>query len=445
MKEAKGLKVERIALHGYGIAHFQGKTIFIPYTAIGDIVDIRITQEKKDIAFGSVIRYQSRPKEIIEAPCEAFGPKGQCGGCDWLMAPYKTQLRWKDILIKGIFEPFVDPALIQEITPSPVEYGYRNKAFFPVSSRKGRLIFGMYQSWTHTVIPHKACQIQMPIFDKIAQRVIELAQKSKVQAYEETKHAGNLRQIGFRSSSDGKEILLILVTKSARLPFSNLLVKQITSEFPLITGIIQNIQRNRSNVILGDDDRVLWGKAFITERFHGLSFRVHYRSFLQVNPGASSLIVDTLREQLGSAKRVIDAYSGIGTIGLSLASQIRELSLIEEVPEAVEDARRNAELNKIKDVEFYCGRVEDLLGKVITRDQYAIILDPPRSGLAEQVPGVIARARIPKVLYLSCNPMTLARDLKSFLAKGYSLKLLKPFDMFPQTWHIETLAVLERT
>ena len=119
----------------------------------------------------------------------------------------KKALRRKDILIKGIFEPFVDPALIQEITPSPVEYGYRNKAFFPVSSRKGRLIFGMYQSWTHTVIPHKACQIQMPIFDKIAQRVIELAQKSKVKAYEETKHAGNLRQIGFRSSSDGKEIL----------------------------------------------------------------------------------------------------------------------------------------------------------------------------------------------------------------------------------------------
>jgi len=444
LKELTGLLVEKLALHGYGIAHAIGKTIFIPHTAPGDRVDVVLTQERKDIAFASVKRFQKRAPGLQDPGCEVFGGKDACGGCDWLMAPYKLQLEWKDALVHSVFDSFVDPALIRSIKASPQERFYRNKAFFPVSSAKGRLYYGMYQSWTHTVIPHKQCQIQMPVFDKIAQRVIELAQKAGTQAYQEQKHAGNLRQIGMRSSADGSEIVVVIVTKSARLPFTQLLVKHLCHEFPQIVGIVQNIQRERSNVILGKDDRLLWGKPYITEKILGQSFRVHYRSFLQVNPGTSALILQDMKSLVGAKDKVLDAYSGIGTIGLSLADRAAKLSLIEEVPEAVEDATRNAEINKIRNAEFQLGKVEELLRKSLRSSYDTIIFDPPRVGLDEAIPSLVAKAGISRVLYLSCNPMTLSRDLKAFFSRGYRLVELQPYDMFPQTWHIETLAVLQK-
>ncbi len=448
MRELKGLKVEKIALHGYGIAHSANRTIFVPYTVPGDVVDIHLTEQRKDIAFGSVTRYVSRPDFTIKPSCDAFGPKAQCGGCDWLMTPYAKQLEWKQELIHGVFDTVIDPHLIQPIVPSPQETGYRNKAFFPVSSRKGRLIFGMYQSWTHSVVPHRACQIQMPIFDVIAQRIIMLAQKAGTQAYQEDSHGGNLRQIGFRSNSDGSQIVVVLVTKSSKLPFTQLLVKHLNTEFPQITGIVQNIQRRRTNVILGDEDKLLFGKPWITEDIRGLKFQVHYKSFLQVNSGTMDLIGKRLALILGSGKRVIDAYSGIGSIGLGLAAACKQLTLIEENPQAVEDARLNAEANKITNVSFYTGRTEIELGKlahVRSGDKArfeSIIVDPPRAGLDPEVIKAIAQANLNQVIYLSCNPMTLARDIKLLSAKGYQVKSLQPFDMFPQTWHIETLVEL---
>ena len=448
MRELKGLKVEKIALHGYGIAHTGGRTIFIPYTVPGDVVDIHLTEQRKDIAFGNVTNYVSRPDFTIKPSCDAFGPKYQCGGCDWLMVPYPMQVAWKEELIHGVFDTVIDPSVIQPMVPSPKETGYRNKAFFPVSSRKGRLIFGMYQSWTHSVVPHRACQIQMPIFDIIAQRVIMLAQKAGTQAYQEDTHGGNLRQIGFRSNAEGNQIVVILVTKSSKLPFTQLLVKSLTTEFPQITGIIQNIQRRRTNVILGDEDKVLYGSPSITEIIHGLSFRVHYKSFLQVNPGTMDLIGKRMTAMLGGGKRVIDAYSGIGSIGLLMAAANKQISMIEENAQAVEDARLNAENNKITNVAFYTGKTEVELGKLThhrvgDKARYdSLIVDPPRAGLDPEVIRAIAQSGLSQIIYLSCNPMTLARDIKLLSAKGYRVKSLQPFDMFPQTWHIETLVEL---
>lgn len=444
MKDIQKLEIERIALHGYGIGHGMGRTIFVPYTAPGDLVDIRITLQKKDIAFAEVTRYHQRNPDIITPDCEAFGPPAACGGCDWLMAPYRLQLSWKDHLIRGVFESFVDSSLIKPIVASPQPDHYRNKAFFPVSSRKSMLIYGMYQSRSHYVIPHKSCKIQNTKFDLIAAKVLKLAEKAGVQAYQEAKHSGNLRQIGMRANHDASQIVLILVTKSGRLPFAGLLIKQISTAFPEISGIVQNIQRERSNVILGHEDKLLWGKNYIEERILGNSYRAHYRSFLQVNHGVNSLILECMKTIAGQGKRILDAYSGIGSIALSLASQSHSVLGIEEVPEAVEDARLNAKLNGITNAQFDCARVEDVLDQSTEHSWDMVVFDPPRSGLADTIPDIIAEAGIREILYLSCNPMTLARDLKAFVSKGYQILEIQPFDMFPHTWHIETLAYLKR-
>ena len=446
MKDLKSLKIEKIAMQGYGLGYFQGKTIFVPYTVPGDVVEIKYTHQKKDIAFGSVVSYTSRPSGVKDPGCEAFGPKAQCGGCDWLMADYSIQLLWKDELIHSIFDNIVPKERIQPIVASPRDTHYRNKAFYPVTSYKGRLSFGMYRGFTHDVVEHRSCKLQFEEFDAIARRVTILAQKAGIQAYQEEKHGGNLRQIGFRASSDHKEIVLILVTKSTKLPFSNLLVKSLTSEFPKLVGIVQNVNRRRTNVILGDEDKVLFGRPWLNESFMDLKFRVHYRSFLQVNPGTASLAVESIKPFLTGSRNVIDAYSGIGTIGLSLASLCRELTCIEETPEAVEDAKFNAETNNLSNVKFITGKVENVLEKLLDKKSAhdTIILDPPRSGVDEKVITAISGSALDKIIYLSCNPMTLARDVRHLQGKGFELVSLQPFDMFPQTWHIETLAYLRR-
>lgn len=448
MNEIKSLRIEKLAMQGYGIARHNGKTFFVSYTAPGDVVNVRVSHQRKDIAFAGVTRYVSRGEGVREPSCEAFGPQAQCGGCDWLMLPYDRQLEQKDLLIRELFEPFVDPAVMHPIVPSPEEEHYRNKAFFPVASHKGRLSFGMYRAFTHEVVPHKSCVLQMPEFDRIARTIIIHAQKAGVEAYREDKHGGNLRQIGFRASSDGKEILVILVTKSGRLAFTNLLVKALTAEYPSIVGIIQNINTRRTNVILGDMDKVLFGRPWINEVFLGQKFRVHYRSFLQVNPGTAELAVRRIRQLLGSPKHVIDAYSGIGTIGLSIASVCGEVTCIEETPEAVEDGSANASLNGVRNVGFIRGRVEDVLAKLLQEKGRsgidAMVLDPPRSGLDAKVISAISGVSIPKLIYMSCNPMTLARDIRALMEKGFVVSRLQAFDMFPQTWHIETLVELIR-
>jgi len=448
LKQILKLKIEKMAMGGLGIAYAEGKAIFVPYTAIGDIVDIDITVEKKDYAYGKVKKYISYSDLRVEVKCPSFAAEIPCGGCDWLMLKYSEQLKQKNQLLLELFSPFIDKALIYFPAPAPQIKHYRNKVFMPVGKniQTGKITFGMYARYSHQIVEHITCENHPPIFDQLANSLMEFCLKAKVEPYNEIEHRGQLRYIGFRGNSEGSQILVILVTLSGKLPFTNLLVKKLTSEFPAVKGIIQNINRQKGNVILGNETKLLYGSENLDDNLCGLKFRVNYRSFWQINTRTMEMIIFFLQDFVHPKDVIVDAYCGIGAIGLSLATKVKCVILLEEFPTAIEDARLNAVSNKIQNVSFRTGKVEDNLTEVLEKEKPdVLIMDPPRSGVQQKALEAIIQAQVKQILYLSCSPMTLARDLNTLLAgEEYKVVFLQPFDMFPNTWHIECLAYLQQ-
>ena len=407
--------------------------------------------QKKAIAFAKVQKYITRGPGTIEPPCPSFGPPLFCGGCDWLDLSYETQLKYKTELVKEQIQSLNSRIDIPDTIASPITQHYRNKAFMPVGKGEKSLEYGIYERWSHKIVPHKSCILHPPEFDLIAHRCLELMDNAKVQPYDETTHTGTLRHIGFRCSQDRKQILLILVTRSAKLPFSNLLVKKLCSEFPQISGIVQNINREKGNVILGDEEKILYGNPWIMEKINNLKFRIHYKSFWQVNSDMLQMIIKHIKDKVQPEDTVLDTFSGIGVLGLSLAQKVKEVVCIEELADAVEDGKFNCQLNHISNVVFHFGKTEDKLPEILNHtDKYnphipeVIILDPPRTGVSKSVLEEIINAKLSHILYLSCSPVTLRRDLNILLESGlYEIISIQPFDMFPQTWHIETLVELK--
>ncbi|MDD3535886.1 MAG: 23S rRNA (uracil(1939)-C(5))-methyltransferase RlmD [Candidatus Cloacimonetes bacterium] len=432
------LDIQKIAMGGMGLGFHDGRAIFVPYTAIGDSVEIEFTRTKKDHAFGRVIRYLKRGEGVKEPECSAFGEPNNCGGCDWLMLEYPKQLEYKSQLLSELFKDY--PQIeIAPIIASPQPRHYRNKVFLPV----GKANYGIYAKRSHEIIPHQACQNHPPIFDSIAQELFSLCQKAKVEAYDEVAHSGTLRHIGLRCNQDQNQVLVILVTRTARLPFSQSIVRALTQRFATISGIIQNINRHKSNVILGEEDKLLYGAYHLQDSLLGQSFNVHYRSFWQVNSGSMESILQELKSRIKPGKRLIDAYCGSGSIGIALADNALEIVGIEENPKAVENARSNAALNGLSNARFIAGKCEEILPELLQNmPADAIILDPPRSGVDEAALRGIIQAEIPELWYLSCSPLSLRRDIKLLETGGYELISLASFDMFPNTWHIEALACL---
>ena len=407
--------------------------------------------QKKAIAFAKVQKYITRGPGTIEPPCPSFGPPLFCGGCDWLDLSYETQLKYKTELVKEQIQSLNSRIDIPDTIASPITQHYRNKAFMPVGKGEKSLEYGIYERWSHKIVPHKSCILHPPEFDLIAHRCLELMDNAKVQPYDETTHTGTLRHIGFRCSQDRKQILLILVTRSAKLPFSNLLVKKLCSEFPQISGIVQNINREKGNVILGDEEKILYGNPWIMEKINNLKFRIHYKYFWQVNSDMLQMIIKYIKDKVQPEDTVLDTFSGIGVLGLSLAQKVKEVVCIEELADAVEDGKFNCQLNHISNVVFHFGKTEDKLPEILNhQDKYnphipeVIILDPPRTGVSKSVLEEIINAKLSHILYLSCSPVTLRRDLNILLESGlYEIISIQPFDMFPQTWHIETLVELK--
>ncbi|MCB5229854.1 MAG: 23S rRNA (uracil(1939)-C(5))-methyltransferase RlmD [Candidatus Cloacimonetes bacterium] len=444
------LKIEKHALGGYGLGWQDGKAVFVPYAHPGDEVEIRLERERKDVAFASVQSYLMRSEIPPQGLCDAFGPVEACGGCDWQDISYASQLRYKHELLSELFRNAGFEADIKAFVPSPHEFNYRNKAFMPVYESERGLSFGIYKRGSHLVVPHKSCRIHPPIFDTLALRTVQLCHQAGVQPYDENLHTGHLRHIGFRINREENLLLLILVTRTAKLPFWKLLVKKLQEEFPALTGVVQNINRQRGNVILGDEEKLLWGKGYLTDTLAGKQFRIQYNSFWQINTALMELIIEKLRKEMDAQCTLIDAFSGCGSIGISLADKTRQTICIESNPASVLDGEFNALQNGVANIGFVEAPCEDALPALMEDQSLSlkplnIILDPPRSGLQQPVLEALIASQAEKIFYLSCSPITLVRDLKTLCMDGpYRLVKLQPFDMFPQTWHIECLARLER-
>lgn len=437
------LKVEKIVHKGLGLGHYNGTPVFVHQGLPGDDVAARVIHKRGDVYFAEIFSYNTRSKNQIPVSCEAFK---ECGGCDWLHVAYEDQLRFKQEIINGFFSGLCsDKKIINKIHPSPDVFFYRNKIFLPVTSSGKDLIAGMYARRSHKVIPHKQCYLQPENSDRIIEVCLELLARANVPAYDEKRKKGTIRYIGLRYSRAEDKFLVIFVTNSRKLPFSKIICDKLLSNFSNISGIVQNINPGQTNTILGEESRILAGSEYLNEKVGSITYRTHYSSFFQVNPSQTEDVFEFIREQVNPQDIVIDAYSGIGAIGLYIAGSVKKVVFLEQQAQAVQDAKENCRINALSTCRFVHCKVEEELDAVLDKTGAGtIIFDPPRKGLDREIIKIVGTRKINKVIYISCDIATQRRDVELLRESGFRIEIIQPFDMFPHTYHIENLVVLNR-
>ena len=435
------IQIEKLVFKGYGLGFENFRPVFVLNAVPGDILDVKIINQKKDVLFGQIHRIIKSSKFRIKPECDVFG---KCGGCDWLNISYQEQLRFKQVIITEIFHK-IQRGKIDQIISSPNQFYYRNKSFLPLAELNNEPIIGMFERNSHRVISHHKCFIQPEIFDQISSQFLVYIKQSKASIYNEIAGKGTIRHLGFRISQATSEILVIIVTRSSKLPFTKQLVRTLTGKFPQITGIIQNINPARGNKILGNKEKILFGKSFLEDQLGNIKFQINYLSFFQVNNGTAEKMYAYIQDNIKENSNVIDAYSGIGAIGLFISQKAKKVFCVENNEQAVLDAEYNARRNNIRNCKFFKSDVEKKVSEFCDKKKInTIIFDPPRKGLKERIIKTVSKNKIEKVIYVSCNPSTQVRDVVKFIENGYQIEKIQPFDMFPQTYHIENVIILER-
>ena len=432
---------------GHGVGRVDGFALFIPGALPGERVRVKVVKVKKQYGYGKLLDILSASPHRTEPACPVYA---RCGGCQWQHLDYAEQLQWKR-------QQVVDAlARIGGLSSVPVHptigmahpWQYRNKAQVPVGLADGRVVTGFYAPRSHRVIPMERCGIQHPAAEKVLRAVREWAQRWRIAVYDEERHAGLLRHVVVKTGFATGEVMAILVTNGERVPHVQDLIARLRRAVPGLVSVIQNIQTERTNVIFGERSRVLWGRDVIYDRIGDIRFAISARSFYQVNPLQTEVLYAKAVEYAGLTGRetVIDAYCGVGTISLFLARRARHVYGVEVVPEAVEDARRNAALNGMDNVTFVAGEAETVIPQWAEEGMRAdvIVVDPPRKGCDPRLLDAILAMSPPRVVYVSCNPATLARDLKYLAENGYEVQEVQPVDMFPQTVHVECVTWLTK-
>ncbi len=436
---------EDLTHEGSGVAKVEGYPIFVPFGLPGEKARIKVTKINKGYAFGRLMELLEESSDRVEPPCPIYR---QCGGCQLQHLSYEGQLKAKEKMVREIM------ARIGKLPDVPVHpvlgmiepWNYRNKAQVPVGEMEGGLVAGFYAKRSHEIINMDECLIQVTENDDTIRTVKAICEKYRVRAYDERNHKGLLRHIMVRHGQVTGEIMVVLVTRTPELPHAREIIKEIIDSVPGVKSIIQNVNSLKTNVILGSKTSVLWGAEVIYDYIGDVKFAISPRSFYQVNPTQTKVLYDKTLEyaNLTGDETVIDAYCGIGTISLFLAQKAKKVYGVEIVPEAIEDAKKNAELNGITNVEFAVGSAETVIPawyeEGITAD--VLVVDPPRKGCDENLLNTIAEMKPKKVVYVSCNPATLARDLMYLEEHGYKTVEVQPVDMFPQTMHVESVAKL---
>lgn len=453
---------------GEGVGRVEGYTLFVHGALPGERVRAHVLKVKKQYGYAKVIeRLESSPHRM-EPDCPVYQ---QCGGCQLQHLTYEEQLHWKQQHVVDVLERIgkfktVKMNAVDSLPLNSTEEGavavlptlgmdepwrYRNKAQVPIGAaadREGGLIGGFYARGSHRIIDMDACLIQHEGNDEAVQAVKEIARKYGVAPYQEETHSGVLRHVVVRIGFRTNEMMVVLVTNGDKLARTDEIVAKIVERLPQVKSICQNVNTKRTNVIFGDTTRVLWGSETITDYIGDVKFAISARSFYQVNPVQTEVLYAKALEYAGltGSETVIDAYCGIGTISLFLAQRAKRVLGVEIVEEAIADARRNAELNGITNAEFAVGASEVVIPQWkaagVTAD--VIVVDPPRKGCDQALLDTMLEMRPERIVYVSCGPSTLARDLRILADGGYTVEKVQPVDMFPHTVHVESVALLVR-
>ncbi|OEH93382.1 23S rRNA (uracil(1939)-C(5))-methyltransferase RlmD [Bacillus solimangrovi] len=437
---------EDLTHDGAGVAKVDGYPLFVPYGLPGERAEVLVTKTKKNYGFGKIETLIQESPDRVEPPCPIYR---QCGGCQLQHMTYEAQLDYKQKHVEDVMKRIghLSDVPVHPVIGMDEPWNYRNKAQVPVGERNRKLIAGFYQKRSHYIIDMESCMIQQEANDIIIQSVKRIAERLGIRAYDEKSHRGTLRHIMTRTSHSKNEVMLVLITKNEQIPHKNKLIDMIKSTFPQVVSIVQNVNPKQTNVIFGNETKLLWGEEYLFDTIGDVKFAISARSFYQVNPIQTKVLYNKALEyaQLTGEETVIDAYCGIGTISLFLAQKAKKVYGVEIIPEAIEDAERNAKLNNIENVQFATGEAETVIPKWFEEGVRpdVIVVDPPRKGCEESLLQTILEMKPKRIVYVSCSPATLARDLKILEEGDYQTKEIQPVDMFPQTMHCEAVAMID--
>ncbi len=441
------IDIDDLSNSGDGVGRYDGRVVFVPDTVPGDRVRVRLLRAKPQYGSGKLQAMLKPSPQRVRPSCIVAD---KCGGCQWQVVSYEQQLAAKqnEVIqalqrLGGIEEPPVDPVL-----PSQ-PLAYRNKVTYPLARSQGQVQAGYYQKGSHRLVNLNQCPVQDERFNPLLAEVKLDIQERNWSIYNEQRHQGRLRHLGLRIGRRTGEMLLTLVTTEWELTNIEEQAQQWLDRYPNLVGVCLNRNGDRTNAIFGEDTMCVAGRPYLVEQFADLKLHIHPATFFQVNTEQAEALVQVIQDELAltGSEYLVDVYCGIGTLTLPLAQQAKGATGVELQDEAVEQAQLNAQLNGITNVDFVVGRAERILAETVRSLQAppdVVLVDPPRKGCDRMVLDTLLEVQPQRIVYMSCNPATLARDLKHLMSGGYRLARVQPADFFPQTAHVECVAFLVR-
>ncbi|MCM8710134.1 23S rRNA (uracil(1939)-C(5))-methyltransferase RlmD [Clostridium sp. SYSU_GA19001] len=432
---------------GEGVGKLNNFTIFVQGALIGETVKVKIVKVAKNYAYGKLLDIIKQSFHRREPICSIYK---RCGGCQMQHMSYEAQLQFKTERVKEVIARI---GKLKDVTVHPVigmeePYRYRNKVQLPVGKVNGEVQIGFYAPRSHDIVNMETCYIQDKIADKVISLTKEWIIKYNIETYDENEDDGNIRHIMVRRGFKTKEVMVVIVTRQDKLPYYEEFVDLITKNIQGIKSIIQNVNHKKTNVILGEKNKTLWGSDVITDYIGKFKFNISPLSFFQVNPVQTEVLYNKALEYAGLSgnETVFDAYCGTGTISLFLSQKAKKVYGVEIVPQAIEDAKKNALQNNVDNVEFLTGESEKVIPELIEKGIKAqvVVVDPPRKGCERSLLEAIANMVPERIVYVSCDAATLARDLGILQELNYKTIEVQPVDNFPQTAHVECVVLITK-
>jgi 23S rRNA (uracil1939-C5)-methyltransferase len=441
------IDITGIGHEGEGVGRVNNFTVFVQGALVGEKVRVRIVKAAKSYAHGKVMEVINASEHRREPNCPIYK---RCGGCQTQHMSYEAQLDFKTQKVRQVMERIgkLENVLIHRTIGMDNPYRYRNKVQLPVGIHEGEVKIGFYAPRSHDIIDMRSCGIQSEIADKVVELTKQWITKYNLSVYNEAEDRGNIRHIMVRTGFKTDDIMIVVVTKEEELKHSKEFVELILDNIPGVKSIIQNINTKKTNVILGLKNKTLYGSPTISDYIGKFKFNISPLSFFQVNPVQTEILYSKALEyaDLTGNEIVFDAYCGTGTISLFLSQKAKKVYGVEIIPEAIEDAKKNASENRVSNVEFLVGESERVIPELIEKGIRAevVVVDPPRKGCEKSLLEAIAAIEPKRIVYVSCDPATLARDLGILKELGYETKEIQPVDMFPQTAHVECVALIDQ-
>ena len=449
--ESVEVAIEEINNLGSGVGHApDGRVVFVRGALTGERVSATVIKVATSFYVAKLNEVLTPSPYRLPDDAPDCGTGESCGGCIYRHVTYKHELELKQNYVKNAFcKVGLSDVTVEPVRSTGVCAGYRNKAQYPVGKMGGRVVAGFYATKSHTILPAEGCLLQPPVFSEIVRTVCDFCTAEGVSVYDEQSGHGLLRHIYLRHGQNTGEIMVCLVINGDAFPKADALIAKLTADFPAIASILLNHNKKNTNVVLGERYTTLYGRAYIEDVLCGKHFRIAPDAFYQVNHDGAELLYGIAAERAGLVgdETLLDLYCGIGTIGMSMADRVGKLIGVEIVPAAVECAKSNATLNGLENTDFRCADAGDpatLLACLGNTTPDVVILDPPRKGSTNELIDALAARGIDRVVYISCDADTLARDCVRFREDGYEIGTVTPVDMFPRTGHVESVVCLTR-